>query len=154
MITTECFCNSNNWPRRLGKIKKINKKIILFTKVYFDKNYNYFLNLIFTNDKELKKLNFKYKRQKTSTDVLTFVIENNNKKFKNKLCDIFFSSETIIKDAKKNNVDFYEHYTHLLIHSFLHINGYNHKTLSDFKKMQKIEVKILDIMGIKNPYLN
>ena len=78
---------------------------------------------------------------------------NNIKEKKNKHCDIFFSAERIELDAKKNKVDFYDHFTHILVHSFLHINGYNHKKLIDFKKMQNIEKKILRSVGIKDPYI-
>ena len=35
--------------------------------------------------------------------------------------NVFFSIETIVNDAKKNKVKFYNHLTHLVIHSFLHI---------------------------------
>lgn len=154
MIKSKYFCNSKNWPRRLPKIKIINKKIISQVKLYLKKNYSYYFNIILTNDFEMVKLNEKYKNKKTSTDVLTFVNYVKNKKFANiRFCDIFFSFDTIKKDANKNDIDFYDHYTHLLLHSFLHINGYNHVKLSDFIKMQKIEIKVLKKLGINNPYI-
>ena len=58
----------------------------------------------------------------------------------------------IKKEAKKYKIDFYNHLTHLLVHSFLHINGYNHKTDNDFNKMRKIEIIVLNKLGISNPY--
>ena len=54
---------------------------------------------------------------------------------------------------KKNNINFYSHLTHLIIHSFLHINGYVHDKIKDFNKMKKIEIKVLNKIGIDNPYL-
>ena len=77
-----------------------------------------------------------------------------NKKNKYEIyCDIFFSSEIIKKDAKNNLINSYDHITHLIIHCFLHINGYDHKKNSEFVKMKKIEEKILMKLGIKSPYL-
>ena len=55
--------------------------------------------------------------------------------------------------SKKNKLDFYDHFSHLLVHSFLHINGFLHKKKDDFKKMQNIEIKILERIGLQNPYL-
>ncbi len=41
---------------------------------------------------------------------------------------------------------------YILIHSLLHINGYNHKKNLEFKKMKREEIKILGLFGINNPY--
>ena len=59
----------------------------------------------------------------------------------------------ITKNAKNNNISFYNHLTHLFIHSFLHINGYMHNKVKDFHKMKKIEIKVLNKIGISNPYI-
>ena len=89
-------------------------------------------------------MNYKYRNNNTATDVLTFVSEINlKKKRKTKICDMFFSAEIIKKDATKNRITFYNHLTHLIIHSFLHINGFTHKKLNNFNKMKEIEIKIL-----------
>ena len=68
-------------------------------------------------------------------------------------CDIFFSAETIKKDAKKNIINFYDHITHLMIHCFLHVNGYDHKKETDFIKMKNLEEKILLKCNLESPYL-
>tara|TARA_Y100000996_G_C22149586_1_gene489860 strand:+ start:55 stop:531 length:477 start_codon:yes stop_codon:yes gene_type:complete len=152
-IETNFFCKSKHWPRRMNKIKKIVHDIICFDNCGFkNKNY-YFLNLIFVNDKKIKKINNLYRKIDKSTDVLTFVTFINNQTFKNvAYCDIFFSAEMIKKDAKNNLINFYDHLTHLIIHCFLHVNGYDHKKNSDFLKMKNLEKKILNYLGIKDPY--
>ena len=77
----------------------------------------------------------------------------NNKNENEMYCDIFFSAEMIKKDAKNNLINFYDHITHLIIHCFLHVNGYDHKKKSDFLKMKKLEEKILLQLNIESPYL-
>ena len=57
-----------------------------------------------------------------------------------------------MKIKKKNNVDFYNHLAHLIIHSFLHINDYVHIKLKDYLIMKKIEIYVLNKIGIENPY--
>ena len=70
-----------------------------------------------------------------------------------KICDIFLSAETILKDSKINKTNFYDHLTHIILHSFLHINGFVHNKINDFVKMKKEEIKVLKKLSISNPYL-
>ncbi len=153
-IKTNFFCKSNHWSKRMLKIKEIVKNIIKINDLNFKKNNSYILNLIFIDDKNIKNINKTYRKKNHTTDVLTFVNFIKNNKNKNETyCDIFFSAETIKKDAKKNLINFYDHLTHLIIHCFLHVNGYDHKKDSEFMKMKKLEEKILMNFDIKSPYL-
>ena len=152
-IETNFFCKSNHWSRRMKKIKIIVSNILSFDNCGFNKKKFYYLNLIFVDDKKIKHINQIYRKKNKPTDVLTFVTFFNNNKFNNEAyCDMFFSAEMIKKDAKKNLINFYDHLTHLIIHCFLHVNGYDHKKNSDFLKMKSLEKNILKALGIKDPY--
>ena len=152
-IKANFFCKSKYWPRRMSKIKNIVTKILSCEDFGFKKKNMYFLNLIFIDDKKIKNINKTFRKKNKSTDVLTFVKFLKNNQIKNEVyCDIFFSAETIKKDAQKNLISFYDHLTHLIIHCFLHVNGYDHKNNTDFLKMKNLEKKILSRFGIKNPY--
>ena len=154
MINYSLHCRSMHWPARIKKINILVKKILQFQKdLYFVNSINYKCNLVFVDNKFIKKINMKYRKKDKITDVLTFVSEVNIQKQKEKCCDIFFSAEMISKDSKKNGVNFYDHLTLLIVHSFLHINGFMHKTIKDFNEMKKIEIKVLDKLEISNPYL-
>ena len=153
-IQINFFCKSNHWSRRMKKIREIAQKVIKIDDLNFQKNTFYALNLIFVDDKNIKKINKEYRKKTKTTDVLTFVNSiRNNKNINETYCDIFFSAETIKKDAKKNIINFYDHITHLMIHCFLHVNGYDHKKKSDFVKMKELEEKILMKFNIKSPYI-
>jgi len=153
-IQINFFCKSNHWSRRMIKIREIVLKIIKIDDLNFKKKNFYTLNLIFVDDKNIKKINKEYRKINKTTDVLTFVSSiKNNKNVNEHYCDIFFSAETIKKDAKKNIVNFYDHITHLMIHCFLHVNGYDHKKETDFIKMKNLEEKILIKFDIESPYL-
>ena len=153
-IQINFFCKSNKWSRRMKKIRKIAQKVIKIDDLNFKKNRFYALNLIFVDDKDIKIINKEYRKKNKTTDVLTFVSSiKNNKKVNEIYCDIFFSAETIKKDAKKNLLNFYDHVTHLMIHCFLHVNGYDHKKETDFIKMKNLEEKILMKFGVESPYL-
>ena len=154
MIKYFLICKSKHWPARLKKINKLIKNINIYkNELNFNKKTDYYCNIILTDDETIKEMNYKFLKKNKATDVLTFVSNVNFKNKKQKICDIFLSAEIIGSDAKKNNINFYNHLTHLLIHSFLHINGYVHDKIIDFNKMKKIEIKILNKIGIENPYL-
>ena len=154
IIELNYYSQSKKWNRRIPKIKINTQKILYKMSNYFKKNHLFNLNLIFSDKTKMTKLNQKYRDKYQDTDVLTFVSRISNKELGKILyCDIFFSIDTINIFIKKNNVNLYDHYSHLLIHSILHINGYNHKNLIQFNKMKKEEIKILKNFGITNPYI-
>ena len=152
MIKFTVICKSKHWPARVKKITSIIKKILKFKKdLKFRQAITYNCNIILADNNLIKKINYKFRKKKQPTDVLTFVSDirkENIKKFK--ICDIFISAEIIKKDAKKNNTTFYDHFTHILIHSFLHINGFNHTKNKDYYQMNQKEVLILKKLGIIN----
>ncbi len=152
-IQIDFYCDSKKWPRRLYNIKKITKLTKKSMMSFFKKNADYQITLILSDQKRIKKLNKKYRNAYKDTDVLTFI---NNIYDKNSIrtfyCDIFFSIDTIEKFIKNNNMNLYDHFHHLLIHSFLHINGYDHKNKYQHTIMSKQEIKILKSFGISNPY--
>ena len=152
-LKIDFFSNSKKWSRRLPKIKKIGLMTLKSMSSYFRKNHQHYINLILSDKEKVSKLNSKYNKKYKDTDVLTFVTKISNKELGKILyCDIFFSIDTIEKYIRRNKISIYDHFNHLLIHSLLHINGYNHKKNLEFKKMKREEIKILGLFGINNPY--
>ena len=152
-LKIDFFSNSKKWSRRLPKIKKIGLMTLKSMSSYFKKNHQHYINLILSDKEKVSKLNSKYNKKYKDTDVLTFVTKISNKELGKILyCDIFFSIDTIEKFISRNKISIYDHFNHLLIHSLLHINGYNHKKNLEFKKMKREEIKILGLFGINNPY--
>ena len=154
MIYYNIFTKTNHWPRRVKKIDDVINKILIHRKdLKFASSINYFCNFILANDLFIKNFNHKFKNVNKSTDVLTFVSKLNIDNMKEeKYCDIIFSIETISNDAKKNNINFYHHLTHLIIHSFLHINDFVHNKIKDYLVMRNKEINILKQLGINDPY--
>ena len=154
MIYYNIFTKTNHWPRRVKKIDDVINKILIYRKdLKFSSSINYFCNFILANDRYIKNFNHKFKNVNKSTDVLTFVSKLNIDNMKEeKYCDIIFSIETISNDAKKNNINFYHHLTHLIIHSLLHINDFVHNKIKDYLVMRNKEINILKQLGINDPY--
>ena len=153
-INYRIIIRSNHWPRRVIRIKKIVKRIFKYKRLLkFDYKSAYFCNIVLMNDLLIKKFNKQYRKQNKYTDVLTFVSDFKKNSVIEKHCDIIISAETALKDAKKNKKIFYDHFAHLIIHSILHINGYSHNNNKNFLLMKNKEIKILQKLGISNPYL-
>ena len=72
-IQINFFCKSSRWSRRMIKIREIAHRVIKIDDLNFKKNNFYVLNLVFVDDKNIKKINKEYRKKNKTTDVLTFV---------------------------------------------------------------------------------
>lgn len=68
------------------------------------------------------------------------------------LGDIAISFDTCQREAETGKIAFEDHLTHLLIHSCLHLLGFDHETDADAARMEGLETKILASLGIADPY--
>ena len=69
------------------------------------------------------------------------------------LGDIAIAYEVCNKEAEVSKIKFEDHVYHLIIHSVLHLLGYDHEEEKNATEMEKIEVQVLANLGISNPYL-
>lgn len=68
------------------------------------------------------------------------------------LGDIVIAYETVKKESLAQKKKFRDHLTHLILHSILHLIGYDHEEKKMAEKMENLEIKILKKLKIKNPY--
>ena len=116
------------------------------------------LSITLTNDENIRKINCEYRWIDKPTNVLSFPLFENeflreyNKSKYISLGDIILSIETVIAEANEQNKTFIEHLTHLIVHSILHLFGYDHINDDEANIMEGLEIKILEKLNIKNPY--
>jgi len=121
---------------RQREIKKIISKVLQSEK----KGIKGEINVSFVNDPLIRKLNKKYLKKDSPTDVLAFNI--GDIKEKNKLyADILISADTALRNAKifKTTPD-YELKLYS-VHGILHLLGYDDHSLKDKKIIRKKELK-------------
>lgn len=105
------------------------------------------------NEDEIMDLNLRYRNKKCSTNVLSFGFYKISLGSVEKISgDIIICAPIIIREAQKQNKNIEAHFAHLTIHGILHLLGYDHKKISDAKKMEHIEIITLKCLGVKNPY--
>ncbi len=68
------------------------------------------------------------------------------------LGDLALAYETCQREAAEQGKALEDHVTHLIVHSLLHLLGYDHERDADALLMEETETKILATMGIGDPY--
>ena len=141
MIKANVISDYSNWKKFLIKPNDyLKKRLNKLSKEPSFKRKNHEFSILLTNNKEMKKLNHKFRKKNKTTDVLSFPIKIKNKK-KLYVGDIAISFEIIKERSKKTN--FYLEFDKMWIHGYLHLLGYDHKKYNGFKKMLKKEKIIL-----------
>ena len=60
--------------------------------------------------------------------------------------------ETVTREASEKNISLADHAAHLIIHGFLHLQGYDHETEAEAAVMEALEIAALADLNIDNPY--
>ncbi|WFE74509.1 rRNA maturation RNase YbeY [Roseinatronobacter sp. S2] len=68
------------------------------------------------------------------------------------LGDIAISYDTCERESREQDKAFQNHLTHLVVHSTLHLLGYDHIRDKDAAVMEEIEIRILALLGVADPY--
>lgn len=107
------------------------------------------ITLRFVNATEGKKLNMAFRQKDYATNALTFPYDLS----KNELvADIIFCLPVLQKEAKEQGKLLNAHLAHLIVHGCLHAQGHDHEVMKDAKKMEALEIQILEKLGFANPY--
>jgi rRNA maturation RNase YbeY len=102
------------------------------------------VSVVFCSDEYLLDLNNTFLLHDYFTDILTFDYSENNK-----LCgELYVSVERIIDNSKEFNVSINQELTRVVIHGFLHMCGYNDKTVEQKTEMSSKEDYYLSYFGV------
>ncbi|UQS86539.1 rRNA maturation RNase YbeY [Nicoliella spurrieriana] len=117
------------------------------------------MSVTLVNNDRIREINREYRGVDRATDVISFAIEDGDDDIKmppemaaeipENLGDIFVSVDKVAEQA-----DFLEHsydreLGFLVVHGFLHLNGYDHMKPEDEQVMFPLQRKIMDSYGLK-----
>jgi probable rRNA maturation factor len=108
-----------------------------------------------SDDAQVAQLNGSYRGKPAPTNVLSFPagpsvpVGDDDPQF---LGDVVLASETLQREAAELGLPLEHHMQHLVVHGLLHLLGYDHGTDQEAQAMESLEVRILQRLGIADPY--
>ncbi|MBM3631347.1 MAG: rRNA maturation RNase YbeY [Alphaproteobacteria bacterium] len=144
MISVNVISEEKAW------LKKIKKKNFFFQNIckFFPEKYKFlnkkiYMTLLLSNNKNIKKLNKKFRNKNKPTDILSFPFTKKIQLLKDRyIGDIIISYNFMDKPKKQSIKNFHQKVIRTFIHGFLHLLGFDHKRVIDYQKMLKEEEKI------------
>jgi len=102
------------------------------------------LNIVFVTSDEIRSLNAQYRQKNSVTDVLSFHYfeDFSDQSAEDIVGEMVFCEEKIFSQAQEYGIAPEREFYKLLIHSLLHIVGYDHEDDDDFHEMNILEQKI------------
>jgi probable rRNA maturation factor len=110
------------------------------------------VSVVLTDDAEQRELNHQWRGFDKSTNVLSFPQIEPFAPVVGLLGDITLARETVEKEAEEMGITLEAHFTHLVVHGFLHLLGYDHIEEDEATEMESLETRILATLGIADPY--
>lgn len=108
------------------------------------------LTVSLSDDANVAELNERFRGKPKPTNVLSFPPGPASPP--DQLGDIVLALETVTREALEQDISQIDHVRHLVVHGVLHLIGYDHETADDAEEMEALEVKILEHLGVDNPY--
>jgi probable rRNA maturation factor len=115
------------------------------------------LAVMLTDDAGIRTLNNNWRKIDKPTNVLSFpALQPEGTRQPDDpppmLGDIAIAYETTRREAGDEGKPFDHHLSHLAVHGFLHLIGYDHETDAEAEEMESLERRILAQLGIPDPY--
>lgn len=115
------------------------------------------LAVMLTDDSGIRTLNNNWRGIDKPTNVLSFPAlqppaGHEADDMPRMLGDIAIAYETTRREADEEQKPFVHHLSHLAVHGFLHLVGYDHENDGEAEMMEGLERDILAQLGIPDPY--
>lgn len=114
------------------------------------------VSAVLANDDLVQVLNREYRSKDSPTNVLSFANLDSDDPLPETgpvhIGDIILAFQTVAEEAKDQGKFFKDHFTHLVVHGTLHLLGYDHIDEHEANNMESLEIRILEKLGIQNPY--
>jgi len=130
------------------KNQEINKGDLenIARKIFLEKGWqNIALNIVLVDDAFITDLNKQYLNKKTTTDVISFVLERDDKVMSLE-GEVYANLAQIKRQAIEYEVSFKNELFRIVIHGILHLIGYDDQQISEKEEMTKQENYFLSLI--------
>ena len=133
------------------------KKVIETTLRHVDVQQDCEIGIACVDHAQSHELNLQYRQKDKSTNVLSFPSDIPEEVLPAleafPLGDLVICIPVVLDEAKQQNKQPLDHFTHMLVHGTLHLLGYDHEiSEEDAEEMEALEIEILAKLGLANPY--
>ncbi|WP_461244331.1 rRNA maturation RNase YbeY [Secundilactobacillus muriivasis] len=141
---------------------KLVQKVLDYAGEYIKLKENTEMSVTFVNNDRIQEINKEYRGVDRATDVISFAIEDSAAdddfpivmddelaaEIPENIGDIFVSVDKVGEQAEYLEHSYERELGFLVVHGFLHLNGYDHMEPEDEKVMFKLQRDILDDYGL------
>ncbi len=154
MLTADIVITADCWQAEPGAENIVQRAIAAAAGAAPERAGRAELAVMLTDDAGIRALNHDWRGIDKATNVLSFpaVAPPGGGAAPRVLGDIAIAYETTRREAISENKPFGHHLSHLAVHGFLHLIGYDHETDDDAETMEGLERDILARLGIPDPY--
>ncbi len=147
-VQTEIVVASPLWPQ--AEAEQAVRRAIAASEAFFEPT-NAEVSVLLCDDAEIRRLNAQWRGKDSATNVLSFPSASHHA-VEPHLGDIAIAFETVSREASEEGKAFADHLSHLAVHGYLHLLGFDHETDEDAGEMEGLEREILNGLGIGDPY--
>jgi probable rRNA maturation factor len=155
-LAVDILIESEVW-RMLPEAEDVVRRAIAFaaTSLVEIRRRNVEVSVLLCDDETIAGLNTHWRGQEKPTNVLSFPappLKRGEPGEDVPLGDIVIAYETLTREAAENGKTASDHLSHLVVHGFLHLLGYDHHMDEEAERMERLERDILARIGIADPY--
>ena len=152
-LTVDILIESEAWGM-LPEAEDIVRRAIAATSKLDIGHRNAELSVLLCDDPTIASLNGQWRGKEKPTNVLSFPappLQAAAPDEKMPLGDIAIAYETLVREAEENGTTVSDHLSHLVVHGFLHLLGYDHHMDDEAERMERLERDILARIGVADP---
>lgn len=153
-LACDILLDDPRWSDRVDAEELVNRavsKIIEVTNTSLHSQAE--VSFTFSDDERIRKLNGKWRKKDAPTNVLSFPATRRGELSDALLLgDVVLAYETIDREAVYEGKRFSHHATHMIVHGFLHLIGFDHELEADAIEMENFESRILMGLGMPDPW--
>jgi probable rRNA maturation factor len=103
------------------------------------------INVVIVDDREIRRLNRRYRGKDRPTDVLSFSYRKPGVRVgtADPIGDVVVSHQTLSRDARRLGVETRDLAVRIVVHGFLHVLGYDHEDDAGAARMERRERLVL-----------
>ncbi len=152
-IAIDCLVEAGAWPEE-EELQAFAERAIAAASSCVKGPSAAALTILFTDDAHMQMLNGRFRGKDSPTNVLSFPAAAGLSPLQepHHLGDLALGFETVFRESEDEGKPFDHHLSHLLIHGFLHLLGYDHVTPEQAEKMESLEKQALKSLAISDPY--